>query len=72
MNSYRYLPEVGTVIVSEEPSPPSTFPETNTALGMVIVCAVLANVISNIILPTDDVAGKLVNDNVMAAFVVMV
>ena len=28
MNSYRYLPEVGTVIVSELPSPPETLPAT--------------------------------------------
>ena len=47
----------------EEPSPPNTKPETITAVGIVIVCAVDANVISKIILPSVAVAGQLVNVN---------
>ena len=67
-----YLPDVGQVIVSEDPSPPNTKPDTNTALGIVIVCATRAKVISNTILPSVVVAGQLVNVNVIEAFVVIV
>ena len=44
----------------------------NTAVGIVIVCAVDANVISNTILPSVAVAGQLVNDNVIDALDVIV
>ena len=71
-NSYKYLPDVGQVIVLEEPSPPLTPPETITAVGIVIVCDVDANVISNIILPSDVVAGQFLNDNVFEALDVIV
>jgi hypothetical protein len=71
-NSYRYLPEVGTVIVSDEPSPPATPPDTSTEDGIVIVCAVLTTVISKIILPTVFVAGKFTKSKVIEAFVVNV
>ena len=56
----------------EEPSPPNTKPDTNTAVGIVIVCAVDANVISKTILPSVELAGQLVNVNVIEAFVVIV
>ena len=72
MNSYKYLPDVGTVIVSELPSPPETLPETNTAVGMVIVCAVEVTFMSSIILPNLLAAGKLENANVMDALLVSV
>ena len=72
MNSYRYLPEVGTVIVFELPSPPLTFPATNTPVGIVIVCAVLTKVTSSIILPNVPVVGKFKNERVTAALVVIV
>ena len=71
-NSYRYLPEVGTAIAFEEPSPPDTLPETNTSVGIVIVWLTLAKVISKIILPTLVVAGKLVKSKVIDALVVIV
>ena len=72
MNSNRYLPDVGAVIVLDEPSPPVTFPETLTDVGIVIVCAVLTKVMSSIILPTLFDAGRLVKDSVTLAFVVSV
>ena len=71
-NSYRYLPLVGTVIMSEDPSPPSTLPETKTAVGIVIVCAVLVTLMSKIIRPKLVELGKFVNDKVIAPSVVKV
>ena len=72
INSYRYLPVFGAVIVFEEPSPPDTLSATLTAVGIVIVCAVDAYVMSKIILPSVDDAGKFENAKVIAAFDVIV
>ena len=41
----------GNVIVSDDPSPPDTLSATNTALGIVIVCATSGHVTSSTILP---------------------
>ena len=71
-NSYKNLLVSGRVIVSEEPSPPVTLSATNTALGIVIVCATLVQVTSKIILPKFPVAGQLVNERVALAFKVIV
>ncbi len=71
-NSYRCLPEVGTVMVSDDPSPPVTFPATITEVGIVIVCAALTTLTSKIKRPTEFVAGKFVKLKVILAFVVNV
>ena len=71
-NSYKNLLLSGKVIVSDDPSPPATLSATNTALGIVSVCATSAQVISKTILPNLPVAGRLLNVNVTDAFVVIV
>jgi hypothetical protein len=71
-NSYKCLPDVGKVIVSDEPSPPVTLVATITAEGIVIVCATSTTVTSSTILPSELAAGKFVNDKVIDAFVVNV
>ena len=71
MNSYKYLPDVGTVIVFELPSPPETFPATSTAVGIVIVWAVDTTLISSIILPNLPVNGKFKNESVIEPDVVI-
>ena len=71
-NSYKNLLLSGKVIVSDDPSPPVTLSATSTALGIVNVCATLVQVISNIILPSEPLAGRLVKDSVTDAFVVIV
>ena len=63
---------VGTVIVLDEPSPPETFPATNTESGIVSVSVVAANVTSKIIRAYCKFAGKFKNPKVTAAFVVKV
>ena len=62
----------GKVIVSDDPSPPVTLSATITELGIVKVCATAAQVMSKTILPSDPDAGKLVNDKVTDALVVIV
>ena len=63
---------MGTVIVSELPSPPVTLPATNTEVGIVIVCATAVTVTSKIILPNCVAIGKLVRSKVIDPFVVSV
>jgi len=54
--------------VLDDPSPPVTLSATSTALGIVNVCATLVQVISNIILPSEPLAGRLVKDSVTDSF----
>ena len=71
-NSYRCLPDVGKVIVSELPSPPVTLPATKTEVGIVMVCVIAVTVISKIILPNCVATGKLVRSKVIDPLVVSV
>ena len=71
-NSYKNLLLSGKVIVSDDPSPPATLSATITELGMVSVCATAAQLMSRTILPSVPDAGRLVNDKVTDALVVIV